>query len=182
MHQIEENYIWISKKVLKYITSTKKYMCLDKLLISKKKEGKIIQLGIIIFWSIFWMLNFIDKIIPNEVYLWSGKDRMAQFVTYFNSIGLGQSFFPQTSYIIISLAELLAFILALLALISFLNKESKRCRSYLFWSFLTGLSIFSIFTIGDQVFGDRTELLEHSTYWLAIIISWFIYTINDLKK
>ena len=38
-----------------------------------------------------------------------------------------------------------------------------------------GLVIFSFFAIGDQIFGDRVELQEHTTFWMALIISWGAY-------
>ena len=38
-----------------------------------------------------------------------------------------------------------------------------------------GCVIFSFFAIGDQVFGDRGELLEHTIYWMALIVSWGAY-------
>lgn len=37
------------------------------------------------------------------------------------------------------------------------------------------------FALGDQVFGERSELLEHTIFWAALFISWRVYTHSLLK-
>jgi hypothetical protein len=32
-----------------------------------------------------------------------------------------------------------------------------------------------LFSIGDQVFGDRFQLLEHGLFWLILIASWILF-------
>ena len=36
--------------------------------------------------------------------------------------------------------------------------------------FLEELLIYRFFGIGNQIFGDRVELFEHTTYWIALSI------------
>ena len=57
------------------------------------KEKTIIRLSILIFWTFFWGLSVLDKIIPDVHHLWVGKDFFALFVKFFGSLGLKKSYF-----------------------------------------------------------------------------------------
>ena len=48
----------------------------------------LIQLGILAYWTIFWLFNVIDKAIGGAHFLWVGRDRFAQFQKYFASAGV----------------------------------------------------------------------------------------------
>jgi hypothetical protein len=37
------------------------------------------------------------------------------------------------------------------------------------------LITFTIFSIGDHVFGDRFELLEHTLFWFLTLFSWVVF-------
>lgn len=54
--------------------------------------------------------------------------------------------------------------------------DKKKSRDTVFFGILASISLFSFFTIGDQIFGERSELLEHSIYWIFLVVSWFLYT------
>ena len=34
---------------------------------------------------------------------------------------------------------------------------------------------FSLFSIADQVFGDRFQLLEHGLFWMILLASWIVF-------
>ena len=51
------------------------------------KEKTIIRLSILVFWTFFWGLSVMDKIIPDVHHLWVGKDFFALFVKFFGSLG-----------------------------------------------------------------------------------------------
>lgn len=142
---------------------------------NREFERNLIQRGILVFWLLFWGLNFVDKVIPRSTFLWVGKDRFAQISNYFESIGLYADVFTHVSLWIITVLELLASVLILLSLVKHLKKDFVVARFFFFWGSFVGLVIFSAFSIGDQVFGDRYELLEHSIFWVNIIISWAVY-------
>jgi len=142
-------------------------------MVSRKTENWIIRFGIILFWTLFWGLNFIDKLLPAG-FLWVGRERTEQFTSYFLSIGLSNPLFAETTLMIISIFELVAFVFMVTSLFYFFRNQEKAHQA-LFWGIFTSLLIFSFFTIGDQVFGNRTELLEHSIYWISLVISWFIF-------
>lgn len=140
-----------------------------------KKENIIIRGGIILYWFTFWLLTTIDKVIPNTTFLWAGQDRLAQYTDFFLSLGVPGNFLPYTVFIIITSIEAIIFLLYGIALFNFFRGNFKKAHIYFFYGTVFGLIIFSISSIGDQMFGDRAELLEHTTYWISLIISWGAY-------
>ena len=150
-------------------------------MLSKEQESWIIRGGVIVFWALFWLLNSVDKIIVNPLGFWVGKDRVSQFAGYFSSIGVESSIVSNGILVFVSLLEVIAFIFMILALFYFLKKNKDKARHMFFYGILFSLIIFSFFSIGDQIFGERAELLEHSTYWISLVLSWFIYTHADDK-
>jgi len=48
---------------------------------------------------------------------------------------------------------------------------------------ITGLLLFTFLTLGDQTFGDRFQLLEHTIFWVAVLVSWgaFVWINKDLN-
>jgi len=150
-------------------------------MLTEKKENRIIRGGVIIFWLLFWLLNSVDKVIGKETALFVGKDRLAQFVNYFESIGVTGLAVPQGTLIFVSVLEFIALVYLVLALVYYFKGDKKKTRNMFFFGILFSLIVFSFFAIGDQIFGDRVELLEHSTYWISLVISWFVYTHSDKK-
>ncbi|MCH8844764.1 MAG: hypothetical protein IID61_17515 [SAR324 cluster bacterium] len=147
--------------------------------LSSAHENKIICLGIIVFWWLFWLFNVIDKFIGGKTFLWAGKDRYAQLVAYFSLIGVDNSVVIFASLFITTLLEVLALLFATFALAYCIAGNKKIAHGALFLTILTSLAIFSLFAIGDQVFGDRFELMEHTLYWIAFVFSWFLYTQHE---
>ena len=140
-----------------------------------KYEGLVIQLGTMVFWFLFWLFNVIDKFIVDPMFLWVGKDRLTQFTEYFASIGLTDPMVARVFLIVVTTMEIIALISIAIALIYFAMGDRDKSHMYFFWGTFMGLAVFSLFTIGDQIFGDRFELLEHTIYWMALIISWGAY-------
>ncbi len=142
---------------------------------TKQIEGRIIQIGVVLYWTLFWFLNFIDKLITEPTYIWAGRNRLAQFMDYFASIGVDDPRIPHAVFVKTTVAELIAFVLCAGALYFLLKKKNEKAHAWFFWGTLVGLVIFSFFSIGDQIFGDRVELWEHTQYWIALIVSWAAY-------
>ena len=126
------------------------------------------------------MFNVIDKFVAGEHFLWVGKDRLSQFVEYFSSIGITDPGLAARVLLLVSIIEVIALLFFTLALL-FVVINKKLVRGAVFYGILTSLVLFSLFSIGDQVFGDRHELLEHTIYWIALVLSWFIYTRIEKK-
>ncbi|MEK7510523.1 MAG: hypothetical protein AAB567_03165 [Patescibacteria group bacterium] len=138
-------------------------------------ESYTVRFGVVIFWTLFWLFNVIDKFIGGSIFLWVGKDRLAQFVKYFSSIGIENQSVAFWFLTFVTIAEMIALVLLIIALWYLIRADSKKAYTFFFWGTFAGLAIFSFFAIGDQIFGDRHELLEHTTYWVSLIISWGAY-------
>ena len=135
----------------------------------------LIRLGILVFWTLFWFFSSLDKVLDEEMFLWVGRNRFTQFIEYFSSIGIENEAVAIVFLGSIFIAEVLAFVLLGVAFAALLKKDLDKTRIYCFWGTFVGLVIFSFFAIGDQLFGDHHELLEHTTYWIALIISWRVF-------
>ena len=140
-----------------------------------KYEGHIIQLGTMVFWFLFWFLNVVDKFIFEPVFLWVGKNRLEQFAGYFDSIGVTNPVVARGFLAAVTTLEILAMVAIAIAIVFFAKGNKDKSHFYFFWGTFMGLVVFSFFTIGDQIFGDRFELLEHTLYWVALVVSWGAY-------
>ena len=150
--------------------------------ISHYFEGRLIRFAIVGFWLLFWFLNVIDKFINQPTFLWAGKDRITQFVEYFSSIGIENINIVLAFLIFVTIIEIAATLFLAYSLWNLLRKNAVKARMWFFWATLTGLGIFTFFAVGDQVFGDRSELLEHTIFLIAILISWRAYNHSLLKE
>ena len=130
---------------------------------------------VLFFWTFFWGLSVLDKIIPDVHYLWVGKDFFALFVKFFGSLGLKNPIFPTLALAFVSSLEALNFIFYLLALIQFSKRKAELAQKWFFRGILTSVTLFGLFSIADQVFGDRFQLLEHGLFWLILIASWILF-------
>ena len=139
------------------------------------KEKKILKFLILIFWTLFWGLSVLDKVIPDVHYLWVGKDFFALFVKFFGSLGLKNPVFPTVALSVVSSIEAINFVFYLLALINYFRNKTDHTNKWFFRAILTSITLFGLFSIADQVFGDRFQLLEHGLFWLILIASWLIY-------
>ena len=145
-------------------------------MLSKDIENKIICFGIIVFWWLFWLFNVIDKFIGGQTYLWAGKDRLGQLVQYFALIGIDNEAIIFLALLVTTVLEVFALVFATFALVYYVVGNKRIAHGALYFTILISLAIFSVFAIGDQVFGDRFELMEHTIYWIAFVLSWYLYT------
>lgn len=145
-------------------------------------EHRMIRTVIALFWMFFWLLNVIDKFVSEPTFLWVGKDRAQQFADYFASVGVTNLGVVFVFLLVVTLLELVAFVLAAVSLTDLIRKDSESARSHFLATTLLGLLIFLFFTIGDQAFGDRFELMEHTIYFTAILVSWAAFAYLPEKK
>ncbi len=138
-------------------------------------DKKIIRFLILIFWTFFWGLSVLDKIIPDVHHLWVGKDFFALFVKFFGSLGLKDSMFASSALAFVSALEGLNFVFYLLAIINFFKGNESQTEKWFFRAIFSSITLFSLFSIADQVFGDRFQLLEHGLFWLILIASWVLF-------
>ena len=139
------------------------------------KEKNIIRFSILIFWTFFWGLSVLDKIIPDVHNLWVGKDFFALFVKFFGSLGLKNPIFATIALASVSALEVFNFVFYMLSLVSFSRGNHTLSEKWFFRAVFSSLALFSLFSIADQVFGDRFQLLEHGLFWLILIASWLLF-------
>ncbi len=137
--------------------------------------NQLIRYAILFYWSIFWLFNIIDKFIGGSLFLWVGRDRFAQFQKFFASAGLDSPFIADFALIIAAGLEVFAFVFFTGALIHFSKNKEETCRPWFFLGILFTLITFTVFSIGDHVFGDRFELLEHTLFWFLTLFSWIAF-------
>ena len=75
------------------------------------KEKSILRFAVLVFWTCFWGLSVVDKIIPDVHFLWVGKEFYALFVKFFSSLGLKDPIFATIALAGISALEVLNFVL-----------------------------------------------------------------------
>ena len=144
--------------------------------INKKiATNQLIRYSILFYWSIFWLFNIIDKIIGGSLFLWVGRDRFAQFQKFFASAGLESPWIANFALIIAAGLEVFAFVFFTGALLYFLKKKIETSRVWFFIGIVLTLITFTIFSIGDHIFGDRFELLEHTLFWFLTLFSWVAF-------
>lgn len=139
------------------------------------KEKRVIQFFVLIFWTFFWGLSVVDKIIPDVHLFWVGKDFFALFIKFFSSLGLKDPMFATVALATISALEVINFALYLIALINFGKAKEGLTQKWFFRAIFSSVILFSLFSIADQVFGDRFQLLEHGLFWFILIASWIIF-------
>lgn len=137
--------------------------------------NELIRYAILVYWSLFWLFNSLDKIIGGSSYLWVGRDRFAQFQKFFASAGLEAPIVSNIALIITGALEVFAFVFFVGALIHYLKKNIEASRSWFLVGITLTLITFIIFSIGDHIFGDRFELLEHTLFWFLTLFSWVVF-------
>jgi hypothetical protein len=139
----------------------------------------LFRFGILFYWSLFWLINSIDKIIGGSQFLWVGKDRFAQFQRFFASVHWENTMVANVALIIVAALEIFAFLFFTGALLHLIRKNQDLSRSWFVIGICFTLATFTIFSIGDHIFGDRFELLEHTLFWFITLFSWVAYIHAD---
>lgn len=139
------------------------------------KSQRLIQGAILWFWTLFWGLSVADKILPDVQHLWVGKDFFALFVKFFASMGLKDPAFATAALAAVSGLEAIVLVLHATALIQFLRQRHDSCEAWYFRAAFGAMGLFALFSIADQAFGDRFQLLEHGLFWLVLLASWLAF-------
>ena len=136
---------------------------------------------ILVFWTCFWLFNVVDKAIGGSTFLWVGRDRFAQFQKYFASAGLESPWIADLALYVAAALEVFALVFFAGALWNFVARRVNEARSWCFIGIVVTLVTFTFFSIGDHLFGDRFELLEHTLFWFVTLASWGVYVRLEAK-
>lgn len=126
----------------------------------------------------------LDKIIPDVQVYWVGKDFFALFIKFFSSLGLKDPIFATVALATIAALEVLNFVFYLFSIVNFSRQKKAVSEKWFYRAIFSSMVLFSLFSIADQVFGDRFQLLEHGLFWLLLIASWIVfkYIANSEEK
>ena len=56
-----------------------------------------------------------------------------------------------------------------------LRGDAGRAETWFYRGIVTSLGLFVLFSMADQVFGDRFQLLEHGLFWMVLLASWIAF-------
>jgi hypothetical protein len=104
-----------------------------------------------------------------EQFLWVGRDRFAQFQKFFASAGLEAPIVADVALIIAAGLEVFAFVFIAGCPDVFFEEQSEEARSWFLMGICFTLATFTVFSLGDHLFGDRFELLEHTLFWFMTL-------------
>ena len=138
-------------------------------------QERLVRGIILVFWTCFWLFNVVDKAIGGSAFLWVGRDRFAQFQKYFASAGLESPLIADAALYVAAALEVFALVFFAGALWNFVARRVNEARSWCFIGIVITLVTFTLFSIGDHLFGDRFELLEHTLFWFVTLASWGVY-------
>jgi hypothetical protein len=133
------------------------------------KEKKLIQYLVLIHWTLFSVTTVIDKIVPDVYHLWVGSDFYTLFIKFFASLGLTDPIFATIALAGISFLEIVVFVCFAFSLFNLYKVKDKIAEQWFYRGIGFSILTFSLFSIGDQVFGDRFTLLEHTIFWIILI-------------
>lgn len=68
--------------------------------------------------------------------------------------------------------EVFALVFFAGATLQFLKRRDAASHTWFLAGTVTTLATFTFFSIGDHLFGDRFELLEHTLFWFISLMSW----------
>ena len=144
-------------------------------------QASLLRHGILGYWTIFWLFNVLDKIIGGAHFLWVGRDRFAQFQKYFASAGLEAAWVANAGLMVAGALEVFALVFFAGAWWHLAQKRRDAAHSWCLMGIVLTMLTFTFFSIGDHLFGDRFELLEHTLFWFVTLLSWVLYhRIDDL--
>ena len=149
---------------------------MDTTPLKSRSTQQLLRYAILLYWSIFWLFNLIDKAIGGAHFLWVGRDRFAQFQKYFASVGLDSPHVANGALAVAAALEAFAFVFFSGALLHELRGRTDSSHRLALIGTLFTLGTFTFFSIGDHWFGDRFELLEHTLFWFVSLASWVVFT------
>jgi len=149
---------------------------MDNTSLKSRSTQQLLRYAILLYWSIFWLFNLIDKAIGGAHFLWVGRDRFAQFQKYFASVGLDSPHIANAALAVAAALEAFAFVFFAGALLHELRDRTESSHRLALIGTLFTLGTFTFFSIGDHWFGDRFELLEHTLFWFVSLASWVVFT------
>ena len=132
---------------------------------------------ICLYWFLFWLMNGMDKFLNGRdlvLFTWVGKDRTAQFGTYFNGADLPTRWISPVLHAVGMWEIVISLFFLASILFCFQKNAEQKFQHAVVLGCLGGSLTFTGFSVCDIIAGDRLELFEHGIYLSMIILSWFV--------
>ena len=146
------------------------------------KEKTVIRFFILVYWTFFSGLTVIDKIIPAVQMNWVGADFFTLFIKFFESLEIKNPVFATIALASVSTIEVLNFVFYLFSVVNFIKGNTVLSEKWFYRAIISSLLLFTLFSAGDNAFGDRSQLLEHGLFWLILLASWAIFKYIEYKE
>ena len=112
-----------------------------------RSTHQLLRLAILLYWSIFWLFNILDKAIGGAHFLWVGRDRFAQFQKYFASVGLDSPHVANAALGVAAALEVFAFLFFTGALIHEFRGRTGTGHRWALIGTLCTLATFTFFSV-----------------------------------
>ena len=136
-----------------------------------------LELGIVIFWMLFWLANGLAKVIPG-VHIgvkFAEKGDTNFFTVTLDKMGWGTSL-GEFAFYFTAAFELLVGVIFLWALIQFFMRTGSAARQpwILLGLFISGI-IFTVFAFSNVVTATGPDVLfSHTAYFASVGVSWLV--------
>lgn len=136
-----------------------------------------LELGIVIFWMLFWLANGLAKVIPG-VHIgvkFAEKGDTNPFTVTLEKMGWGTAL-GEFAWYFTAAFELLVGVIFLWALVQFFMRTGPAARQpWILLGLFISLIIFTVFTFSNVVTAARpTPLIWHTAYFASVGVSWLV--------
>ncbi|PSP76894.1 hypothetical protein BRC81_11100 [Halobacteriales archaeon QS_1_68_20] len=143
---------------------------------SPEFQERFIRYALVVYWGMFWLMNAVDHLLVTDAApLFKGKYRYDSLYQYFDSIGVDSGYVALAAMNVSTVLEVVAFATLACSLWYTYRGDSRRATDFFVVGMFAGILVMTYFAVGDVVFGDRAELLEHTQYWMFQVVTLVLY-------
>ena len=135
-----------------------------------------LELGIVIFWMLFWLANGLGKVIPGvHIGVKFAEKGANPFTATLDKMGWGTSL-GEFAWYFTAAFELLVGVIFLWALIQFFMRTGPAARQpWILLGLFISAIIFTVFAFSNVVTANRPDaLFSHTAYFASVGVSWLV--------
>ncbi len=154
---------------------------------SSKSSGHQLTILLALFWGLFWLFNGLDKFMHSSVigdFMWFGQDRTEQISVYAERMQFPISWIDPILVFTGVWEFLVAAPFIIFVAYNITNFNSESVNGWLHYCFYNALCLsavtFLVFCVFDVIAGARSELLEHTVYFVLIAVSFMVKSMESI--
>ncbi len=140
-----------------------------------QRRARYVRIVLSAFWALFWIGNVIDKIYPSATAGFRGTARIDQIGDFLRAVGINSATIAVVVVALIGAFEAVLAVGAIFALVAAIRRQPTRAAAAAFWLTLGTVVLFGVFSVGDIIFGDRTELWEHVAFLTYALVTFAVF-------